>query len=1142
MALIVNKFGKGSFDSADSSFQGLGNLQSTYEWGSGIPGCTDPTAFNYNANATVDDGSCIAAVYGCMDVTAENYDCECSAVSPFPVGGCGDGVNISNQYCCIIIGCTDPAYAEYNPNATQPDPSMCITLISYGCTDTSTMNIGDGQPNDYNVHTNAATFTNPCNGTFNPCVVDAYGQMQTGTNCCCIDTIVGCTNASATNYDPLANTTPQSGSTLECQFPNLGCTDPQAFNYDPSADQDDGSCLYYGCTDPTATNYGWGPSNGNVWTVSATGDTYVNVNAPITYGYTSGSAFDDGSCIVIPIVTGCMDPLATNYNSNVTVDDGTCIYIGCSYLQTSWLLQPTATAGYTLEPTFVSGWGVNTQNHILLESIVPSPGVHPDWMGTPLIQSVNFTDDGSCVFYGCADDGSCTVPTCGYNSPYPGIPASNYNPPTTNDAWPGSGIVDDGSCSYTNFGCMDVTVGDNPDINGDCTNGTNVGYPNLGACGLNNGYLAENYDPAALTNFGCLYSSSVIPGCTDPMAYNYDPNANFNNGTCCYTNTGCTDPNANNFDPCATIACASCCTYDGCPASVVAAQNAGCSSFYEAGSTTPCSTYNITVNDGSCIIPPPVFVGCYVPDDNLKRALHYNFNNQILGYNVQATIDWTDFVDATGTSSATDWLTVPSHDYIDVTKLDTGAVASIIDVSEYGISDPTGLECLGGNIEVLVFNKTEPYYKPPFPGQLPYGQNSDWTSWKFLWDMPNDNSLMSGNQPGITFVPSYGTKQLEMHGTNIGVDDKFSMYEYNALHPNAALVGTEAYPVRIPMGDAFPDLEIFFCNECHLGGVLDTTSGFVTGGNLLTRSPSNEDAIRFFHYNDNPADFFYDITHINTYNEAIRPVDNVAASPMRTFRVNLNPNWKPQGIEAPGNGSSSPPNNGAGNFPALRVLEMQGMSGGLGQNDAFQVTSGSNLIVLDVSGTETGISGGAPNYGNFDWTASSQLERLTISNTPLVGLIPPLVPPPIDLSGMPNIYKFHALNYPLTIAYPQLGAHYLGAYGQYGHTASNGWFNLREIDLSAHSSNFLNNPAGLSRPVQIMGPGISAIGAYDPADYPYYTPPFSPTSELLEIKVAAADQVAFHAAYGGDGTYPFVGTATTTFPVVGFDNGIEITS
>ena len=36
------------------------------------PGCTDETAFSYDENATVDDGSCIDTIEGCTDLLILN--------------------------------------------------------------------------------------------------------------------------------------------------------------------------------------------------------------------------------------------------------------------------------------------------------------------------------------------------------------------------------------------------------------------------------------------------------------------------------------------------------------------------------------------------------------------------------------------------------------------------------------------------------------------------------------------------------------------------------------------------------------------------------------------------------------------------------------------------------------------------------------------------------------------------------------------------------------------------------------------------------------------------------------------------------------------------------------------------------------
>ena len=84
--------------------------------------------------------------------------------------------------------------------------------------------------------------------------------------------------------------------------PVEGCTDANATNFDPLAEIDDGTCEYQeppqeGCTDSTATNY----------------DSLAEI--------------DDGSCeYEEPPQEGCTDAEAINFDILAEVDDGTCEY------------------------------------------------------------------------------------------------------------------------------------------------------------------------------------------------------------------------------------------------------------------------------------------------------------------------------------------------------------------------------------------------------------------------------------------------------------------------------------------------------------------------------------------------------------------------------------------------------------------------------------------------------------------------------------------------------------------------------------------------------------------------------------------------------------------------------------------------
>ena len=246
-----------------------------------IFGCTDSTAYNYNPLANTDDGSCvlpIPIIYGCDNGTygVTNSNACNSGMTYWGVGGIGN----------IITGISADATYDYNTNDTNlcvfPDTcticdgngGLMTDPLCGGCMDTSTAIDGSIAATNY-----APLATNDCS------------NVTGGTD---IDCCEYCLDPTALNYyaagaNDCSGTPGGTDYVSCCNYPVIvvdGCMDPNADNYNASATQGDGSCEYHGCTNVSAPNYSFTGSN-----------PAVDSNAG-QYVYLSGTAVDDGSCIV----------------------------------------------------------------------------------------------------------------------------------------------------------------------------------------------------------------------------------------------------------------------------------------------------------------------------------------------------------------------------------------------------------------------------------------------------------------------------------------------------------------------------------------------------------------------------------------------------------------------------------------------------------------------------------------------------------------------------------------------------------------------------------------------------------------------------------------------------------------------------
>ena len=290
-------------------------------------GCTDLTANNYNAEATVNNASCTYDVNGCTDSTATNYNSE---------------ANIDDSSCVYtVMGCTDSTAINYNVEAVTDDGSceypVDLSAVSplffseYAEGSSSNKYLEIYNPTDSVVDLSGYAFPSVAN---DPTTAGEYEYWNAFTE-----------GASIAAGDVYIIAHPDADSLISIQA-------DQTHAY--LSNGDDGYALAFGTQDDYVLLDFVGDFNadpGSGWDVAgvteATKDHTLLRKFSTTAGNTdwtasAGTTTEDSEWIVLDnevwtylglhtdlvFVYGCTDTIANNYNVDATMDDGSCTYDG----------------------------------------------------------------------------------------------------------------------------------------------------------------------------------------------------------------------------------------------------------------------------------------------------------------------------------------------------------------------------------------------------------------------------------------------------------------------------------------------------------------------------------------------------------------------------------------------------------------------------------------------------------------------------------------------------------------------------------------------------------------------------------------------------------------------------------------------
>ena len=739
-----------------------------------VPGCTDPSADNYNENcatlpvlATISDGCCQYTLTGCMDTGAltQNY---WDGLEPY------NGINSQspNDYATILTTVTYPGILPINPNPTATsDDGSCIYE---GCTDPAANNyvtyasVDDGSCNycvygctnpafvQYNsLATCDCNSSDPAQGNTGPldplldndCCVDlcVSGCMDCGTIwetdsvanpgaiTCLTQTGTAASGAGSTNFDPLA-TCPAG-----CITPLNGCTSATALNYDPTANNDDGSCLY--CSGFTTA---MGPA------LSGTGQAFVIDAASVN---TATNWFQASLATTIEDPTGSFTGsaiLTMGINPNVqlpavlyiTIFDstGNIVMSGPSSSAPGVIFSAVGLSygSYSIVISTISlpVWSVAQVCDNTFTFDIQTPACDdPAAFNTTLIPAQYVISDPTlCIVPGfCA----CAVTATTVVSSLCGVPSSIVWNMTCN---PGQSITGYLEQSLDNGATWTTIVAS--------ITGTSNGFNTLLHTQLVTTNSQWRFTYTETTTPSCGTAGTVVMspiiittmplcGCTDVTAQNYDPLAVLDDGSCIYCIYGCIDPLASNYNIAAT------CDDGSCLYAIEGCTDPGASN-YSSGAT---------IDDGSCIYCDAEYWDC-IPQANTST-------NSCTGTAVTLLIS-EGILLSTNTYDSTEldpWTTFPNQDMaLTALVLIHGITANFNDYY-YQSAQPCGAYPAGCCLNGFVKKKITSITHVGMPGQF-------FNTWKTYIDA----AILAGVPTGSLILPANSDGCHPATGYNVSIE------------------------------------------------------------------------------------------------------------------------------------------------------------------------------------------------------------------------------------------------------------------------------------------------------------------------------------------------------------------------------------